>query len=235
MASHEKPADRGARRARAIRIELGRAAHDARVDRGLSLADVGSAVGLSAASISRTERGLSPNVSIAAVAQLLEVVGLEFSGRAFPGSGPIRDAAHIRLLEAFRTKLHRSVRWATEVPLPTLGDQRGWDAMISMPAKSPTLAWRYGVEAETSPRDAQALDRRIQLKARDSSVDGVILLLPDTRAARLFLQGAGEHLRSTFPISGRRVLELVGAGVDPGGSSIVTVRVQPKPRAEVGR
>jgi transcriptional regulator with XRE-family HTH domain len=229
MASHEKPADRGARRARAIRIELGRAVHDARVDRGLSLADVGSAVGLSAASISRAERGLSPNVSIAAVAQLLEVVGLEFSGRAFPGSGPIRDAAHIRLLEAFRTRLHRSVRWATEVPLPTLGDQRGWDAMISMPT------WRYGVEAETSPRDAQALDRRIQLKARDSNVDGVILLLPDTRAARVFLDGAGAHLRATFPVPGRRVLELLGAGVDPGGSSTVMVRVPPKPRTDLRR
>lgn len=229
MASHEKPADRGARRARAIRIELGRAVHDARVDRGLSLADVGSAVGLSAASISRTERGLSPNVSIAAVAQLLEVVGLEFSGRAFPGSGPIRDAAHIRLLEAFRTRLHRSVRWATEVPLPTLGDQRGWDAMISMPT------WRYGVEAETSPRDAQALDRRIQLKASDSSVDGVILLIPDTRAARMFLGAAGLHLRAAFPVPGRRVLELLGAGVDPGGSSIVMVRVTPRPRTVLRR
>ncbi len=223
MASHEKPADRGARRARAIRIELGRAAHDARVDRGLALADVGSAVGLSAAWVSRTERGLSPSVSIVAIAQLLEVVGLEFSGRAFPGSGPIRDAAHIRLLDAFRARLHRSVRWATEVPLPTLGDQRGWDGMISMPT------WRYGVEAETAPRDAQALDRRIQLKARDSSVDGVILLLPDTRAARLFLDGAGGHLRASFPVPGRRALELLGAGVDPGGSSIVMVRVPPKP------
>ena len=235
MASHEKPADRGARRARAIRSELGRAAHDARVDRGLSLAEVGSAIGLSAASISRTERGLSPNVSIAAVAQLLEVVGLELSARAFPGSGPIRDAAHIRLLEAFRARLHRSVRWATEVPLPTLGDQRGWDAMISMPAKIPKPGWRYGVEAETSPRDAQALDRRIQLKARDSGMDGTILLLPDTRAARLFVQGAGAHLRATFPVSGRRALELVGAGVDPGGSAIVTVRVPPTSRADARR
>jgi hypothetical protein len=64
------------------------------------------------------------------------------------------------------------------------------------------------------PRDAQALDRRIQLKARDSSVDGVILLLPDTRAARLFLDDAG---------------------VDPGGSSIVVVRVPPKPRTDLRR
>jgi len=224
MASHEKPADRGMRRARTISIELGRAIHDARVDRGLSMVEVGSAVGLSAASISRIERGLVPGVSIAAVAQLLE-----FSGRAFPGSGPIRDAAHIRLLEAFRARLHRSVRWATEVPLPIAGDQRGWDAMLSMPA------WRYGVEAETLPRDAQALDRRIQLKARDSSVDGVILLLPDTRAARLFLDDAGGHLRATFPVPGRRALELLSAGVDPGGSSIVVVRVPPKPRTDLRR
>ncbi len=223
MAAHDKPADRGARRARAIRIQLGREVHEGRVDRGLSLAEAGGAVGISASQVSRIERGLVPNVSIATIVELLEVVGLELSARAYPGSGPIRDAAHLRLLDAFRNRLHRSVRWATEVPLPVPGDLRGWDAQIS------TSGWRYGVEAETAPRDAQALERRMQLKARDGQVDGVILLLPDTRAARLFLESAGSHLAPAFPVSGRRALELLGAGVDPGGGAIVVVRVPPRP------
>ena len=225
MATHEKPTDRGARRGRAIRIELGRALHDGRVDRGLSLAAAGSAAGMSAASVSRIERGLVPNVSIEATAQLLEVVGLELSARAYPGSGPIRDAGHVRLLEAFRARLHRSIRWATEVPLPNHGDLRAWDALINAPG------WRYGVEAETSPRDAQALDRRIQLKVRDGAVDGVILLLPDTRATRIFLEGVGAHLAASYPVPGRRAIELLGAGVDPGGSSITVVKVPPRRRS----
>lgn len=177
---------------------------------------------MSASQTSRIERGLVPNVSIAKIAQLLEIVGLELSARAYPGGGPIRDAAHLRLLEAFRARLHRSIRWATEVPLPIPGDLRGWDALIA------TSGWRYGVEAETGPRDAQALERRINLKTRDGQVDGVILLLPDTRAVRLFLESAGPHLAPAFPVPSHRALELLGAGVDPGGSAIVVVRVRPR-------
>jgi len=226
MATHEKPADRGARRAAVIRLQLGREIHDGRVDRGISLGEAGAAVGLSASEVSRIERGLVPNVSIIAAARLLEVVGLELSARAYPGSGPIRDAGHLRLLDSFRTRLHRSVRWFAEVPLPIPGDQRGWDALLSTPT------WRYGVEAETSPHDAQALDRRIQLKARDGDVDGVILLVPDTRAVRVFLEGAGAILAPSFPVPGRRTLELLGAGVEPGGNSIVVIRVPPRARSE---
>jgi transcriptional regulator with XRE-family HTH domain len=224
MATHEKPADRGARRSNAIRIQLGRDLHDGRTDRGISLADAGGAVGLSASTVSRIERALVPNVSIAAMARLFEVAGMELSARAYPGAGPIRDAAHVRLLAAFRNRLHRSVRWATEVPLPNGGDLRAWDALIS------TSSWRYGIEAETSPRDAQALERRLGLKLRDGHVDGVVLLVPDTRATRIFLETAGSHIGPMFPVAGARALELLGAGVDPGGSSIAVVRVPPRTR-----
>lgn len=221
MAATEKPADRGARKGQLLRNELGRSIHDARVDRGLSLAYVGTAVGLSATSVSRIERGLVPAVSILAVARLLEVVGLELSARAFPGGGPIRDVAHLRLLNSFRADLHRSIRWAPEVPLPLVNDLRAWDALIWTPT------WRFGVEAETAPRDAQALDRRIHLKVRDGDVAGVILLLPDTRAVRSFVRGAQASLTASYPVPGRRALELLRAGLNPGGSAVVIIRVPP--------
>ncbi len=83
--------------------------------------------------------------------------------------------------------------------------------------------WRYGVEAETSPRDSQTLTRWLQLKQRDGGVAGVILVLGDTRQARRFLREAGELLGAAFPVPGLRALELLGAGVDPGGSAIVTL------------
>jgi hypothetical protein len=144
-------------------------------------------------------------------------VGLDLSSRLYPGAGPLRDAAHASLLWNFRSLLHRSIRWATEVPLPIAGDLRAWDAFIS------TNAWRYGIEAETSPRDAQALNRRLQLKARDGGVDGVLLVLRDSQSIRRFLREAEVEFRSNFPQPGVRAIELLRAGVDPGGSSIVLV------------
>jgi hypothetical protein len=51
----------------------------------------------------------------------------------------------------------------------------------------------------------------------------VILILPATRHAPLFLAAAGELLAPAFPVPGRRAIELSRAGVDPGGYSIVIV------------
>ena len=66
--------------------------------------------------------------------------------------------------------------------MPITTDQRAWDAVIS------GTGWRYGVEAETSVRDIQALLRRLALKQRDSAVTGVILVVPPTRRTRATLK-----------------------------------------------
>ncbi len=195
--------------------DLGRELRQARVDRGLSLADVGRAVGLSEASVSRIERAQFTNVSMLRLAQLHAVVGLDLSSKAYPGGQPVRDAAHLALLSAFRARLHRSLGWAVEVPLALTGDQRAWDAVVT------GHGWRYGVEAETAPRDGQALVRRLQLKRRDGQVDGVILLVRDTRQTRRFLREVGGLFNELFPVPGDRILELLRAAVDPGGGAIV--------------
>jgi hypothetical protein len=54
-------------------------------------------------------------------------------------------------------------------------------------------------------------------------VDGVILVLPNTRRTRIFLQEAGVLLAGSHPVDGARALELLGAGVSPGGSAIVVI------------
>jgi hypothetical protein len=83
--------------------------------------------------------------------------------------------------------------------------------------------WRYGTEAETHPTDAQALSRRVVLKQRDGQVDGVLLVLPDTRHVRMFLAAAHDVLLPAFPVPGRRAIELLTAGIDPGGSSAIVL------------
>ena len=204
----------GADRARRTIAELTTETRRARVDRGLSQTEVGRAVGLSGSQVSRIERGLSPDVSIAVVCRLLAVVGLELSTRAYPAGEPIRDQAHVALIARFRARLHRSLRWRAEVPLLVPGDLRAWDGLVS------GAGWRVGIEAETRPTDLQALQRRLALKMRDGGVDALILVLADTRHNRTLLHAHGDELAQRFPVSGRRAMELLAAGAHPGGSAI---------------
>lgn len=188
----------------------------ARIDRDLSGASLARTVGISTAQYSRIERGLTAGVTIEQASVLLAAVGLELSVRAFPAGEPIRDAGHARLLTRFRARLHRSLRFQTEVPFPDPGDLRAWDVVVSGGG-----GWRHGYEAETRPRDRQALERRLALKSRDGAVNGVSLLLLDSRYNREFVIANRDELLQRFPIPGRRALELLGAGVDPGPGSVI--------------
>ncbi|MBI3748646.1 MAG: helix-turn-helix transcriptional regulator [Chloroflexi bacterium] len=187
----------------------------ARLDRGLGGGDVARAVGISAAQYSRIERGLPAGLSIEQASTLLAVVGLELSVRAFPAGQPLRDAAHVALIGRLRTRVHRSLRFQTEVPLPAPNDRRAWDVVIAGPD------WRHGVEAETRPRDRQALERRLSLKRVDGDVSSLSLLLLDSRHNRDFVRAHRDILAERFPVPGRRTLELLAVGADPGGDSVI--------------
>lgn len=189
----------------------------ARLDRSLTQDDVARAVGVSRSELSRIERGLIVNVPVPLLARMHAAVGLELAVRSYPGSFVMRDAAHAALLERLHGRLHHTLRWRTEVPLPIPGDLRAWDAMILAPD------WRMGVEAEMAPRDIQALDRRLSLKQRDANVAEIVLLLPPTRHNRSLLRAHGEILSQRFPIPGGRALELLGAGAPPGGSAMIVL------------
>jgi hypothetical protein len=153
-------------------------------------------------------------VDIQTLAAMAAAVGLELRVRAFPAGDPIRDAAQQRLLERFRPRLHRSLPWSTEVPLPIAGDLRAWDALIRGPG------WRVGVEAETVLDDVQALERRLALKRRDGDVDHVILLVADTRRNRQALASAPAAF-ADLRLRTRELLAALRDGRDPGESGIV--------------
>lgn len=184
---------------------------------GLSIAFVARHVGISPAELSRIERGEAEWVSVLVFARLCAVTGLDLSVRAYPGGMPIRDGRHAALLNRFRLRLHSILRWATEVPLPNPGDQRAWDAMVRGDG------WRFGIEAEMNPIDGQALVRRLNLKQRDVAVDGVILLLPDTRQARQFRREFAVLVAAQFPVAGSLALKRLGSAQPPGGSAIITL------------
>ena len=215
MGSRERAIDIGAARAREIVTRLMAEARTARLGAGLGQDDVAAALGISRSQYSRMERGLSPDVSIDRAARLFAVLGQELSVRTFPAGDAIRDVAHAALLERLHARCHRSFRRRTEVPLPISGDLRAWDAT----AVCPTC--RIGVEAETRLRDIQALDRRLALKERDGGMDRLVLLVLDSRSNREVVRAHGEILAVRFPVHGARALELLGAGVDPGGNALV--------------
>ncbi|MBM4408424.1 MAG: helix-turn-helix domain-containing protein [Chloroflexi bacterium] len=215
MATRERPADRGAAKGFRLLRAIGAELRAARIDRGLSARDVAAALGCSHTTVLRTEKAFVRGTGLVFLGRHAAVVGLDLSARLYPGGPPIRDESHVALLERFRARLHPSLRRATEVPLALPGDQRAWDVQIG------GVAWRYGVEAETGPQDGQALKRRLELKRRDSEVDGVILLLRESRRCREFLDAVRPMFLADFPVSARILLERLGAGRDPGGSGIL--------------
>jgi len=215
MGSRERPVDVGAAAARTIRGRLAAEMRSARLQSGLAQVAVATAVGISRSQYSRIERGLSPDVSIDMAARVLAVLGLTLAVQTYPAGDPLRDVAHSALLERLHDRCHRSFRWRTEVPFPIPGDLRAWDATASTPDV------RIGVEGETRLHDAQAVDRKIALKERDGAMDRVILLVADTRHNRQSVRAYGDLFQARFPISGSRALELLAAGVDPGGNTLI--------------
>jgi hypothetical protein len=149
------------------------------------------------------------------VARLASILGLDLSVKFYPAGQPLRDQAHLELIARFRARLGPGLVVRTEVPVPIAGDARAWDVVVD---GAPKL---IGTEAETRLRDCQALERRIALKARDSGIDRVILLVSGTRANRAALRVAQASLHAMFPIPARVALRALAEGRDPGGSAII--------------
>jgi hypothetical protein len=142
------------------------------------------------------------------------VLGLQLSVRLYPAGRPLRDEAHLALLERLRLRLGPGLTWRIETPVPIPGDLRAWDASID------GKEWTLFVDAETRIRDVQALERRTALKRRDTETDRVLLLIADTRSNRAVLASLGSPLVER-PLAGPAILEALGSGRDPGGSGVV--------------
>ncbi len=218
MSSKERAADIGLIRATSIISELGREVRRARLEHGLSQALVAKAARTSRSQVGRIEAAKAPRVSVVELSRLLAVVGLELSARAYPAGPPIRDAAHCALIERFRARVAPTVAWQFEVPLPIAGDRRAWDAVLLIGKV------QIAVEAETRPRDLQALQRHVALKRRDDpGIAAVVLLLANTRHNRELVRNNCHGIRTDLPLEGAAVLAALGDGRRPAGSGFVLV------------
>jgi transcriptional regulator with XRE-family HTH domain len=223
MPTRDRAVDRAGRTARADLARLGSDFRTGRVGAGLSQRQVGMHVGASASQISRVEGGLSPKVSVAMLARIGAVVGLDVRLRAYPGADPLRDAGHLRVIERLRNLLAATVTVRVEVPLPIPGDRRAWDVWLGNLTDEAGLPHNMPAEVETRLADAQGLIRRLTLKLRDASLDELLLVIADTPTNRRAVAAASTSLSAMFPLPPRRASAALAAGRYPGASSLLFI------------
>lgn len=217
MPAGETARQHGKRLGRAQRCRIGEELRLARVGFGLSLREVGRRIGLSHSAVARRERGEVETLSIDHVAVMATALGLDLRVGLYPTGSAVRDAAHLALLERFRSRLGGSARFRTEGPMPIPGDLRCADGVVDRLGRAGPLVM---VEAETRVDDVQALVRRVRIKQRDLGATSVILLLSDTRHHRALVRSE-PGLTLEFPVSPRACLRTLAHGRDPGGDAIL--------------
>jgi transcriptional regulator with XRE-family HTH domain len=214
MPTWETTAARGRNRARYLIRRVGEQLRVARLEAGLSTRSVARVAGMSHTHLRRIELGLVASVNIQQLARIAAAVGADLSMNIHPVGPPVRDKAQLALLGRFAARLHRSIRWRTEVPIPIPGDLRSADATATGRAFDATI------EAETRLGDVQAAERKLRAKQRDLGTSRAILLIADTRHNRAVVAALPE-LRDQFPIATRACLAALGRGEDPGGDCLV--------------
>ena len=183
---------------------------------GLSIREVARSAGIGPHRLERAERGDVNTLTIDLAARIAPVLGLQLAVSLYPHGDPVRDRAHLALLGRFRGRLHPTLRWRTEVPMPIAGDPRAGDGAI---------AGAFGtilVEAETRVIDIQSVERKARLKQRDLGANRLILLVGDTPHNRRVLTLHPE-LRERLPMPTRCCLSALSRGQDPGGDCLVVL------------
>ena len=220
MPSRER---RSSRAAASMDRDLSRAGEElreARLRAGLRLEDVGAAIGVSPATILRTERAVGPGVRPPLLSAHAAAVGLRARVLLFPAGEPLHDAPQVKLLRSFRERIGSSVPMDLERPvvlIPGSGDRRAFDAVLRLPG------CECGIECYTRFHDCQAQVRAALLKQRDAQLCRLILVVAATRANRVAVSGAADLIASAFPLVTRSVLASLRQGHDPGANGLVFI------------
>lgn len=181
---------------------------------GLSQAELSQAAGVSRPWLQRFERGRLRKLDLERITVLFALLGHKVVAKPYPTGEPLRDVAHVRLLDRFNSRVPPVWRRTFEVPMPIPGDLRAWDECLIGPVT-------IGIEAETRMTDLQATERAIALKVRDSRVDRAILLVASTRANHALVTQNIGRMRQSFPLDTRATLAALAAAHDPGENGLV--------------
>ncbi len=191
-----------------------------RIARGLTQQVVADAAGISRSYVGHLERNEVATPGLGHLASVAAALGLRLRIAAYPDGEPVRDRVQLRLVDAFRTRLHRSVGWRTEVPLPIAGDRRAWDAVAIADD-----GWT-AIEAISRLGAVDATLRSANQKQRDDPrIARVVLLVADTPRNRSALRLAHATVRADFPLDSRAVIGALAMGRCPPLSGVVLLRI----------
>ncbi|MEO8245543.1 MAG: helix-turn-helix transcriptional regulator [Chloroflexota bacterium] len=199
-----------------LRRELGDELRRARLIAGISQGSVGRALGCSAATISRVERGRVSRLTIRHLARHAAVLGLVLRINMLPLGSAIRDAGQLRVLNRLAPHIGPPWRWIIEM-LVAPHDLRAFDAGALQPG------CRVAFDIWSRVRDVQAQARASLRKQLDGGADRLILVFAETEANRRQVREAGEALRRSFPLTTRQVLAALHEGRDPSANGIVFI------------
>jgi len=220
MTSRERRASRATFGIRRDMRKAGDDLREARLRAGLTLERVAAAVGVSASTLLRTERGVGPGPRPEMMAAHAESVGLRARLLLYPGDDPIRDSAQVRLIRSFRDAIGSMLPMDLERPVIIgirSGDRRAFDAVIRLPSGD------CGVECYTRFHDCQAQLRAALLKQRDAQLGKLVIVVRGTHANRRAVGTAADLIRLNFPIGTRTVLATLRAGRDLSANGIVLI------------
>ncbi|HEY4189178.1 MAG TPA: helix-turn-helix transcriptional regulator [Candidatus Limnocylindrales bacterium] len=220
MPARERPVDRGRRTVRRAVAELAADFRTTRLALGLTQQILADAAGMSRSYVGRLERNEVATPGLDHLASLAAALGLRLRIAAHPDGEPIRDRVQLRLVDAFRRRLHPSIGWRTEVPLPIVGDRRAWDAVAIADD-----GWT-AIEAISRLGAVDATLRSANQKQRDDPrVSRVVLLVADTPRNRSALRLAQATVRADFPLDTRAVIGALAMGRCPPMSGVALLRI----------
>jgi transcriptional regulator with XRE-family HTH domain len=220
MPTWQSAAHRGASRAGYLLRRAGEELRRFRMAAGLSTRQLAGTVGISHTQVRRIEAGVAPHIDLDLLSRIASALGAELSIGVHPIGPPVRDKAHVALLERFAARLGPDVTWQTEVPIPLPGDLRSADGVVGIRATAPAWNLEAIVEAETRLHDVQETERKLRAKQRDLGTPRAILLVADTRHNRRVIAAIPEIQRQ-FPVGTRSCLAALKAGRDPGADCLV--------------
>jgi transcriptional regulator with XRE-family HTH domain len=209
---------RADRRVHAMRVSIGGELRIARLAAGLTLAQAGRAIEISASEARRIELATAPWVTLEKLCRFAAVVGLDLWVRTYAGGEPLRDRGHLRLTHAFRAFVGPGLSVQAEVPIGDHRDLRAWDLTLTDRRDD-----GCGVELETRLIDAQDQVRRITRKVADSGIGRVLLVLADTRANRDSVRAARALLGATFTLDDLMAREALAMGRIPPRNALIFV------------